>query len=131
MTSILRKIVLAPVVMAAVALASQTAKAEATLKVPFSFSVAGKTLPAGLYTVDRGVGHNLVVLKSRSTANSFSWVIAPGDPAPTDTRVILTFESDGQKYNLHTVQYGSQVTSPLDKAPKHSEHRQTQIIAGQ
>jgi hypothetical protein len=127
----LRNFVLAPAVMAAAALATNTAMAETTLKVPFNFTVDGKNCPAGLYTVQRESTHNSVTLTSKATQRSFTWIIAPGDPAPTASAVTLTFDELGQTHTLRSVQYGPMVTSRLDQKTKESEHAPTRIVQGQ
>jgi hypothetical protein len=67
MQSMLRKLVLAAAVPAVVALAANTANAENKVNVPFSFQVAGKTLPAGSYNVDsRDGGHVLQSIQFES-----------------------------------------------------------------
>jgi hypothetical protein len=114
MRSTLRNFVLAPVVMAAAALAANTAMAE-TVKVPFNFTFEGKDFPAGYYSVKREMSQNMVTLRSSATSQSFTWVIAPGDPAPTDTAVVLRFDRLGQDHMLQSVQFGPLVTSRLDK----------------
>ena len=117
MRSILRNFVLAPAVMAAAALATNTAMAE-TVKVPFNFTVAGKNLPAGYYWVRREVSQNIVTLRSYETPQSFTWVLTPGDPAPTDTAVVLRFDVLGEAHALRSVQYGPLITLRLDKKAK-------------
>jgi hypothetical protein len=127
MRSILGKIILAPVVMAAAALATNTAMAEAvTVKVPFSFTAAGKSWPAGLYRVKRD--HSVVILESPGGPRISGWSAGPGAPDPTDTRVILKFDEEGDAHTLQSVQYGPIITSKLDKHA-HSEHTHT-IDAG-
>ena len=117
MGSILRNFVLAPAVVAAAALATNTAMA-ATVKVPFNFTVAGKKLPAGYYSVRREVSQNMVTLRSYETPQSFTWVLAPGDPAPTDTGMVLRFDVRGEAHTLRSVQCGPLITSRLDKKAK-------------
>jgi hypothetical protein len=114
MGSTLRNFVLAPVVMAAAALATNTAMAE-TVKVPFKFTVAGKDFPAGYYSVKREFSLGMVTLRSNATSQSFIWILAPGDPAPTDTAVVLRFDQLGQDHVLQSVQFGPLITSRLDK----------------
>ena len=125
----LRNFVLAPAVLAAAALTTNTAMAEATLKVPFNFTVAGKNCPAGLYTVQRE--HNLVILTSRGAQQSFIWALSPGAPAPTASDVTLTFNELGQTHTLRSVQYGPMVTSRLDKQTKETEHAPRVVLQGQ
>jgi hypothetical protein len=131
MGSILRNFVLAPAAMAAAALTTNTAMAETTLKVPFSFTVDGKDLPAGLYSVQRQSSHNLVTLKSKDASQSFTWVVGPGEPAPTATAVILRFNELGESHALLSVQYGPVITSRLNKKTKQTEHMPTRIVPGQ
>ena len=114
MGSTLRNFVLAPAVMAAAALATNTAMAE-TVKVPFNFTFDGKDLPAGYYSVKREMSQNMVTLRSNATSQSFTWIIAPGDPAPTDTAVTLRFSELGETHALRSVQYGPLITPRLDK----------------
>ena len=132
MRSILGKIILAPVVMAAAALATNTAMAEtATVQVPFSFTAAGKTCPAGPYLVRRDGNGNIVVLQSKEAPRIFAWLASPGAPGPTDTKVTLRFSEDGATHTLETVQYGSVITRNLDKYGKHSEHAHARMVGGQ
>ena len=131
MRSILHKIVLAPVVMAAAALATNSAMAEARVNVPFKFNVAGKECPAGPYMVIEDTTHNRVTLWSRDAPLSFTWLIGAGDPAPGDNKVILRFDATGENYVLRTVQYHSLITPRLDKHVKGSEHMPVRMIEGQ
>ena len=131
MRSILHKLVLAPVVLAAAALATTTAMAEARVTVPFSFTVAGKQCPAGKYSIIEDSTHNRVTLMSQSSPQSFTWIIGAGDPAPSDTKVALRFVEQGQTYALRSVQYRSLITHQLDKKAKGSEHMPVRVIEGQ
>src|SRR5215469_10631129 len=90
MKSILSKFV-APAVLTVAALATTTAMAQTTIvKVPFSFTAAGKTCPAGEYTVQRDA--DFVILSHKGYSESFSWVVGPGAPDPTDTKVAFKFD---------------------------------------
>lgn len=137
MGSILRNFVLTPAVMAAAALATNTAMAEIILKVPFSFTVDGKNCPAGVYSIQWESTHgNLVTLKSKGVPQSFTWIVGPGDPAPGDTAVVLRFDELGETHALRSVQYGSQITSRLDTKTNQAEHAKTghvktRIVSGQ
>jgi hypothetical protein len=115
MRSILHKLILAPAVMAAAALATNTAQAEKPINVPFNFTAAGESLPAGLYVVAKDNSSNLVTLRSTETAQSFTWIVGPGDPNPTDNQVVLRFDAAGQTHALRSIQYGSAITGRLDK----------------
>jgi hypothetical protein len=129
MRSPLRKLFLAPVILAAAAVASSTAMAETQLNVPFSFTAAGKVCPAGIYHVDKGPALNTVRLVSDDASRSFVWVISPGAPSPTDQRIVLTFDNFGGAHLLHSVQYRDKITSRLDKPAK--EYVPSRIVAGQ
>ena len=132
MRSILRNFVLAPAVIAAAALATNTAMAETTLKVPFSFTVAGKNCPAGLYSVQwESIHSNFVTLTNKDASQSFTWVVSPGDPAPGDTAVVLRFDELGDMHALRSVQYGPRITSRLDKKINETKHVKTRIVSGQ
>lgn len=114
MKSTVHTLILASAVIAAVALATTAAKAETTLKVPFSFTVAGKTLPAGEYSVRKDNG-NIVTLRSLEARKSFTWIAGPGEPNPTDNHIVLKFDEAGETHALRSIQYGAVVTSRLDR----------------
>lgn len=107
------KALLAAIVITAGGLATHTAAAE-TLKVPFSFTVAGQSMPAGVYSVSKDSLHNVVVLKSMDASKTFSAVLVPGDPAPNDTHVTLKFDQSGNGHTLKAIQYGPRTTSSLE-----------------
>jgi hypothetical protein len=124
----LRSFVLAPVVMALAAFSANTAMAE-TINVPFNFSVAGKKCPAGLYSVQKDLSGSAI--KMRGAAQSFTWIAGPGDPAPTDKRVVLKFDAMGATHVLRSVQFGSSVTSRLDKKLNPANTAPTETVQGQ
>ena len=131
MRSILHRIVLAPAVMVAVALAANVAKAEATIKVPFSFVAEGKTFPAGLYSVSRDEkSHGFVTLAAKGLPQSITCLLAPGTPGPTDEKVALTFDLIGQTHVLQSIQYGPMITARLDKKMLASERDSLQHSGG-
>jgi hypothetical protein len=109
------KSILAAVVLTSATLITHAAKAETILKVPFSFTVAGQSMPAGLYAVSQDTYHNQVILKAKDAPKSFAAILVPGDPNPNEIHVALTFEQSGNAHTLKTIQYGSRVTSRLDK----------------
>jgi hypothetical protein len=130
MRSTLRNLILASAAVAVAAITANSAMAQSTVDVPFNFSVAGKVLPAGSYTVDRGGFGSTVMLRSNKTAQAFSWILAPGEPAPNDTSVVLRFDETGKSYALRTVQYGAMITPRLDKKTWETEHLPAQIVLG-
>jgi hypothetical protein len=132
MRSTLRNLVLAPVVLAAAALAANTAMAaEANFNVPFKFSVAGKICPAGAYRINEDSIHGMVTLRSVDASHSFTWLIRAGDPEPGDKHVTLRFDQQGESFALQSVQYHSLITARLDKAGPKSEHKAVTVIEGQ
>jgi hypothetical protein len=116
----LGKLILAPAVLAAVALACNTASAS-TINVPFSFAAAGHVWPAGAYDVQKDLTGSIVTVKSMSTGLSFSSLLGPGEPALTDTKLALRFDTIGNTHALRTIQYGGLITSQLDKKLERSE----------
>jgi hypothetical protein len=131
MRSILNKLVLVPAVAAVAALASNAAMAETLLKVPFNFTVAGKVCPAGTYSVERDRIGTLVTLKSMDAPRTFSWAVGPGDPAPSDARVVLSFDEQGQMHALRSVQYGARITARLDHKTHQPERAPMMVTEGQ
>lgn len=125
MRSILGKLILAPVVMAAAALATSTAMAETTLKVPFSFTAAGKVWPAGNYTVQRDRNIHFVTLTSKDNSQSFEALIGPGDPDPASSQIVLKFDAMGGTHALRTIQYESAITSRLNRNASRAEYLST------
>ena len=123
------KFVLAPAVLAAAALAANSAMAaEATVKVPFNFTAAGKVCPAGYYTVQRDA--DFITLTHRGFPESFTWVVGPGAPDPNDTKVALKFDQIGKTHMLQSIQYGSVVTARLDKKSLQNAERESALTGG-
>ena len=115
MRSILRKVIVASVFGAAVALVGNSAMAATRVNVPFSFSVAGKTLPAGGYHLVHDPSSAFVTLRSLDSNASYTWLLNPG-PSEYDKKIALKFEDRNGKHVLESVQYGSMVTPRLDKS---------------
>jgi len=130
MKSIFSKFVLAPAVLAAVALAAVSAKAEATIKVPFNFSVNGKICPAGYYSVQHDDHGSFVTLTSKSSSEVFTWVVGPGVDSPNERKIALKFDELGGSHVLQSVQYGTLITSRLDKKALHDERESNQLTGG-
>jgi len=130
MQSRLSRLILAPAVLAVAAFATIPAMAETTtVKVPFSFTVAGKSLPAGQYSIQRDTLGTFVRLQSEDASQSFSWV---ADPSGVNRAlVVLKFDEAGQTHALRSIQYGSLVTGTLDKKKKAAEHASARDQAGQ
>ncbi len=119
MRSILGKLILAPAILAAAALTANSAMAESNVKVPFSFTAAGKVWPAGEYSIQKDMLAGTVTLKSEVSSESLTCLLGPGDPNPTDNKITLKFDNIGGTHALRTVQYGPQITSQLDRQSKH------------
>ncbi len=130
MRFLVSKSILAAIVITAGSLATHTAQAETTLKVPFNFTVAGQSMPAGVYSVSEDAIHNIVTLKSMDAAKSFSAVLVPGDPAPSDTHVALKFDQSGNGHTLKSIQYGPRTTSSLERATSERGYDPTRLSQG-
>lgn len=131
MRSALRNIFLASAFVATAALATITAQAE-RLNVPFSFTVAGKTCPAGIYSVDHNASNGTVTLRNLNDwSRSFTWLAGAGDPTAQDTRVILRFDAMPDGYVLQSVQYRSAITARLDRKIRKHEYVPTRMVQGE
>ena len=108
------KSILAAVVVTTGALSPQIGRAETTLNVPFSFTVSGHSMPAGVYIVKQDTFHNLVILRNQDTSKSFSYTLRPGDANADEVRVSLRFESSGDSHVLRGIRFGSKTTARLD-----------------
>src|ERR1700734_3567820 len=104
--------ILAAAVLALAALATQSAMAQARLNVPFKFIAAGKSFPAGTYTVmgDRAIG--AVVLHGDN--GTLTKLANPSGNAKDNQMVSLKFDHVGRTYYLRTMQMGQLVTARLD-----------------
>jgi len=131
MRSIFGKLFLAPAILAAATFSATTAKADAIVKVPFSFTVAGQNCPAGYYTVKRDMIHNMVTLQSNTAPRTFSWFVSPADEKPTTSKVTLRFNELGDAHSLRSVQFGALITSRLDKKSGHNEREHIRVAQGQ
>jgi hypothetical protein len=111
------KSVMAAVVLTTAGLGVQVAKSETALNVPFSFTVSGQTMPAGVYTVQQDTFHHAVILRNRDGSRSFAYALRPGDPASNEIHVSLRFETSGDTHILRWIQVGSKLTSRLEGRP--------------
>jgi len=102
--------------------AAMTAAAAATVKVPFEFKAAGKVFPAGTYNIEKDSTLNSVTLYNKETAEGITMLVGPGAPDPNDSAISLKFDQDGESRILRTVQYGSQITSRLDRRQSEADH---------
>lgn len=115
MKSIPRKLALALGLAAAAAFTASSAMAESVVKVPFNFVAGGKSCPAGVYTLNYNSEMRVVTLRSADASRAFSWLTAPGDPAPSDMRLVLSFDHWNNSYALRTIQYQHVITGKLDR----------------
>lgn len=129
MRSILPKFLLASAVAAMAALTTSNALADVQVNVPFSFTANGKVCPAGNYTLGRNDLTGVVTLRNDDWKRNFAWIASPGEPAPTDTRIVLRFDKDGDNYTLQSVQYRALITSRLD-GKKDNEEAPTRMVIG-
>jgi len=116
--------------LAAAALAINTAKAEATkVDVPFSFTAAGKSLPAGEYTVERDHLGSFLKLQAK---DSPLCILAVASPTATDgKKVSLKFDNLGNTHVLQSIQYGNLITPRMDRKTKNREDLSSKDGSGQ
>jgi hypothetical protein len=124
-------LVLASAAIAATSMAAVPAIAatSTTLNVPFSFTVNGRSLPAGEYSVVRDSTGSFVRLQGKDASQSYTWT---GLSTGVDSgRVTLRFNAESDQHALESVQYGSLVTSRMDKKSRKAEHATQQISGGE
>lgn len=114
MRSILRKVIVTSAFGVALALAGNSAMAATRVNVPFNFSVAGQTLPAGAYDLVHEPTSAFVTLRSVDSNSSYTWLLTPG-PSEDDKKIALKFDDRNSTHVLQTVQYGSKITPRIDK----------------
>jgi hypothetical protein len=128
MKSIL-KFVLAPAVLAAAVLTASSAKAETTVNIPFNFTADGHVCPAGLYTVKHDTDSSFLTLSRKGSADTFTWIVGPAD-APSERKISLKFDELGKTRVLQSVQYGTLITSRLDKKTLRDAERDSNQLTG-
>lgn len=131
MRSTIHTVLASAALMAAAVLATNSAMAETTLKVPFSFTVAGKTCPAGRYTVKENAIGSYVTLTNEDSSRVFTWILGPGSPNYAAGNVVLKFDVMGRSHLLRSVQMGPMTTRVLDKNADNNEYRSAELAAHQ
>jgi len=123
MKSTFSKLVLASAIVAAAAFTSIPAmaasKGAASVNIPFSFTVHGKSLPAGTYQVRWDGSGNFVTMQSNTAVETFLW--NPNASKTADRRVTMRFEPQGQGLALQSIQYGAMTTPRLIKKTREDE----------
>jgi hypothetical protein len=107
-----RRQILALAMLALAGLTTNAAMAQCKLKVPFSFVAAGKSYPAGTYTVtsDKMMGMLRVY---GADGRSFSAISIPGPDVNPNT-ASLKFDHLGGTYYLNSIHDGWMATARLD-----------------
>ena len=131
MRSTIHTVLASAALMAAAVLATNSAMAETTLKVPFSFTVAGKTCPAGRYTVKENAIGSYVTLTNEDSSRVFTWILGPGSSDYEAGNVVLKFDVTGRSHLLRSVQMGPMTTRVLDKNADNNEYRSAELAADQ
>ena len=127
--NVLYSLLLAPALLAAIALTAQPAVAASRVNIPFNFVAAGTACPAGVYIVtEENYG---TTLRLKGLTHSFVWITGPAAPSPSDHRAILNFDRVGSTHLLRTVQYGAMITSRLDGNVKEAIPTPEQAVTGQ
>ncbi|UWZ82126.1 hypothetical protein [Occallatibacter riparius] len=129
MRSTMLKWFLVPAVAAIAALASQTANAE-KVNVPFNFSANGQSFPAGAYDVQQGINGSFVTLQQHDGTKHLVSVLEPGVKDPSDSRIVLRFDVNGEDYILDTIQIHAKTTAHMTKSHKHHKD-QERVITGE
>lgn len=90
-------------VMLAVASAGANAKINLRATIPFDFSVRGKTLPAGTYTIATTNSAGLLVIRSENRDQGSFFYIFAGDKQTEHYAAQLGFRKYGDRYFLAQV----------------------------
>ena len=114
-------LMVALVAIAGATLSAKPARADASVKVPFSFTVNGKRCPAGTYRVKGDAASTSVTLVGRRSSKMFTWVVAPMTGESDLKKVALQFDQEGSDHALRSIQYGPQTTLRLDKQEGQSD----------
>jgi hypothetical protein len=119
----------AAIAVASMAAVPAMAATSTTLNVPFSFTVNGRTLPAGEYSVVRDDSRNFVRLQSKDASQSYTWLgLSTGI---NSDRVTLRFDAGNEQHALESIQYGTVVASRIDRKSRRVEQETPQVIVGQ
>jgi hypothetical protein len=115
---------------AAATLTPRLAHADASVKVPFSFTVAGRVCPAGRYIIKGDPGTTTVTLVGRDSSKIFSWIVFPINGDANPKAVVLRFDQSGSEHVLRSIQYGSQSTTRLDVHASPTDAMQDSVGGG-
>jgi hypothetical protein len=121
--------ILALAMLALVAWVPNSVKAQSRLDVPFNFVVAGKTLPAGTYSITQNKAIGLVTLQGEG--QSVSWMADSNGPALQAAKGSLTFDHIDGAYYLRVMQYGRMVTPQLDAKVRSTNPGPSAAVEGQ
>jgi hypothetical protein len=130
MQTTFRSLVLALAVAAVAAFTPNSAKAETSVQVPFSFTAAGRSLPAGRYIVAHDSLSDTVTLRSKDANGSLTWIMGPSEMDPTGNHVVLQFDAVGPMHVLRQIHYGSSATARLDKVSHRFEDESGRAPSG-
>lgn len=85
-------------------------------------------MPAGDYNVNRAPNQQFLTLSNDAHTLSITWLVKPQDPAQHS--VVLKFDESEAGNMLRTVQYGSSITSVLDKKYLQKDDSRVHIVRG-
>lgn len=125
-----RFLLVALVATATATLAGKPARADTSVKVPFSFTVDGKRCPAGTYRVKGDAASTSVTLVGRDSSKIFTWVVVPITGESDPNKVVLQFDQEGSGHALRSIQYKSQATSRLDAHGLQSDDSEDTVRGG-
>jgi hypothetical protein len=86
--------------------------------------------PAGDYTVQHEQNEGFVTLRHKGSSETFTYVVGPAADNPNDTKVALNFDRMGDAHILQSIQYGSVMTTRLDKKSLHDAERESMRLTG-
>lgn len=86
--------------------------------IPFDFTIAGKTLPAGQYTMMRGTGQGTLLIRNTEKGWAAATIAQDGN-VKDDGKAVLQFHRYGDQYFLATVSDGNTASElPMTKAER-------------
>jgi hypothetical protein len=95
---------------------------KAVVNVPFNFVSKGESFPAGQYIATLDSNDSVLALTSATNPRvSAHWTAGPADFNPSDEKLTLKFDDQGDSHALRTVQLGPRITSRLDAPARHHD----------
>jgi hypothetical protein len=117
MRSMIRSLVLTSAALFATA---AFAADKAVVNVPFNFESHGQAFPAGHYRVTLDLSTNVITMSNMTnTEQKVMWVAGPAEYDVKSPILHMKFDTDGDKYELRSVQVARRITPILDAPAKY------------